>query len=75
MKDSEPVKHLFKVLENFTSNDRSQFLRFVTGRRRLPAAVYVDLGYVNFLYSLTLISYHGLWNLKNFEGNYSILCL
>jgi E3 ubiquitin-protein ligase HECTD3 len=42
-KDSEQVKHLWKVLENFTSNDRSQFLRFVTGRRRLPAAVYVEL--------------------------------
>lgn len=31
------VKFFWKAMENFTNEDRSRFLRFVTGRRRLPA--------------------------------------
>lgn len=31
------VKYFWKSMENFTNDDRSRFLRFVTGRRRLPA--------------------------------------
>lgn len=33
----ESVKHLWTVLSQFTSIERSRFLRFVTGRRRPPA--------------------------------------
>ncbi|KAL9980549.1 hypothetical protein ACROYT_G009151 [Oculina patagonica] len=34
---SESVKHLRTVLTQFTSDERSRFLRFVTGRKRPPA--------------------------------------
>lgn len=37
--DSECVLQLWKVLENFNAYDRSRFLRFVTGRKRLPACI------------------------------------
>ncbi|XP_077981106.1 E3 ubiquitin-protein ligase HECTD3-like isoform X2 [Glandiceps talaboti] len=35
------VKYLWEAMNNFTNEDRSRFLRFVTGRRRLPAPLYV----------------------------------
>lgn len=35
------VCHLWEAIEKFTSEDRSRFLRFVTGRRRLPAPIYI----------------------------------
>ncbi|XP_070563097.1 E3 ubiquitin-protein ligase HECTD3-like isoform X2 [Ptychodera flava] len=35
------VKYLWEAMTNFTNEDRSRFLRFVTGRRRLPAPLYV----------------------------------
>ncbi|CAH1774452.1 unnamed protein product [Owenia fusiformis] len=35
------VKYLWDALTNFSSEDRSRFLRFVTGRRRLPAPLYI----------------------------------
>ncbi|XP_068728218.1 E3 ubiquitin-protein ligase HECTD3-like [Montipora capricornis] len=38
------VKYLWKALENFTNDDRSRFLRFVTGRRRLPAPLFICPG-------------------------------
>lgn len=38
------VKFLWKALENFTNDDRSRFLRFVTGRRRLPAPLFICPG-------------------------------
>lgn len=38
------VKFLWKALETFTNDDRSRFLRFVTGRRRLPAPLYICPG-------------------------------
>ena len=34
---SESVKHLWAVLTQLTSDERSRFLRFVTGRKRPPA--------------------------------------
>ena len=34
---SASVKHLRTVLTQFTSDERSRFLRFVTGRKRPPA--------------------------------------
>lgn len=34
---SEQVRQLWKALESFTSADRGRFVRFVTGRKRLPA--------------------------------------
>jgi len=40
-KDDQQVKYLWEVLENFSNEDRSRFLRFVTGRRRLPAVMHV----------------------------------
>ncbi|KAF5895506.1 E3 ubiquitin-protein ligase HECTD3 isoform X1, partial [Clarias magur] len=33
------VQHLWEALTNFTNEDRSRFLRFVTGRSRLPAPI------------------------------------
>jgi len=40
-KDDQRVKYLWEVLENFSNEDRSRFLRFITGRRRLPAIMHV----------------------------------
>ncbi|XP_028902461.1 E3 ubiquitin-protein ligase HECTD3 [Ornithorhynchus anatinus] len=43
--DFEPsdtrVQYFWEALNNFTNEDRSRFLRFVTGRSRLPARIYV----------------------------------
>uniref|UniRef100_A0A672RJN0 E3 ubiquitin-protein ligase HECTD3-like n=1 Tax=Sinocyclocheilus grahami TaxID=75366 RepID=A0A672RJN0_SINGR len=36
-----PVQYLWEALMNFTNEDRSRFLRFVTGRSRLPAPIYI----------------------------------
>ncbi|XP_064606807.1 E3 ubiquitin-protein ligase HECTD3-like [Liolophura sinensis] len=38
------VKYLWEALKAFSNEDRSRFLRFVTGRRRLPAPMYVCQG-------------------------------
>ncbi|KAG7283406.1 hypothetical protein CRUP_031459 [Coryphaenoides rupestris] len=35
------VQYLWEALQNFTNEDRSRFLRFVTGRSRLPAPIYI----------------------------------
>ncbi|KAL0966987.1 hypothetical protein UPYG_G00303120 [Umbra pygmaea] len=35
------VQYLWEALVNFTNQDRSRFLRFVTGRSRLPAPIYI----------------------------------
>ncbi|XP_053738800.1 E3 ubiquitin-protein ligase HECTD3 [Synchiropus splendidus] len=35
------VQYLWEALTNFTNEDRSRFLRFVTGRSRLPAPIFV----------------------------------
>jgi len=40
-KDDQRIKYLWEVLGNFSNEDRSRFLRFVTGRRRLPAVMHV----------------------------------
>lgn len=39
---SESAKFFWQVLQNFSSKDRSQFLRFATGRQRLPVKVFVE---------------------------------
>ncbi|KAL2301823.1 hypothetical protein Nmel_011222 [Mimus melanotis] len=43
--DFEPqdtrVQYFWEALNNFTNEDRSRFLRFVTGRSRLPARIYI----------------------------------
>ncbi|PIK42263.1 putative E3 ubiquitin-protein ligase HECTD3 [Apostichopus japonicus] len=38
---STRVKMFWEALGNFTNEDRSRFLRFVTGRRRLPTPLYI----------------------------------
>lgn len=35
------ITYLWQAIENFTNEDRSRFLRFVTGRRRLPTPLYI----------------------------------
>uniref|UniRef100_A0A8C0IM63 HECT domain E3 ubiquitin protein ligase 3 n=1 Tax=Chelonoidis abingdonii TaxID=106734 RepID=A0A8C0IM63_CHEAB len=35
------VQYFWEALRNFTNEDRSRFLRFVTGRSRLPARIYI----------------------------------
>ncbi|XP_065069856.1 E3 ubiquitin-protein ligase HECTD3-like [Rhopilema esculentum] len=35
------VKYLWQALNSFTNEDRSRFLRFVTGRRRLPTPLFI----------------------------------
>ena len=42
--ESHPdVKRMWKVLESFSNEDRSRLLRFVTGRRRLPAIMHISM--------------------------------
>lgn len=36
------VQTMWSALERFTNEERSQFLRFITGRRRLPCSVFVQ---------------------------------
>lgn len=38
------VKYLWEALKAFSNEDRSRFLRFVTGRRRLPAPLFISSG-------------------------------
>ncbi|KAL4235652.1 E3 ubiquitin-protein ligase HTD3 [Mactra antiquata] len=38
------VKYMWEALKNFSNEDRSKFLRFITGRRRLPATIYISTG-------------------------------
>ena len=38
------VKYLWEALKLFSNEDRSRFLRFVTGRRRLPAPLVISSG-------------------------------
>lgn len=38
------VKYMWEALKNFSNEDRSKFLRFITGRRRLPASLYITPG-------------------------------
>ncbi|XP_076441534.1 E3 ubiquitin-protein ligase HECTD3-like [Babylonia areolata] len=38
------VKYLWEALKAFSNEDRSRFLRFVTGRRRLPAPLVISTG-------------------------------
>jgi len=35
------VKYMWEAIENFSNEDRSRLLRFITGRRRLPAPLYI----------------------------------
>ncbi|XP_052776275.1 E3 ubiquitin-protein ligase HECTD3-like isoform X2 [Mya arenaria] len=36
------VRYMWEALKNFSNEDRSRFLRFITGRRRLPASVHIS---------------------------------
>jgi len=38
------VTYMWTALENFSNEDRSRLIRFVTGRRRLPAAMHIFWG-------------------------------
>lgn len=54
-KDDQRVKYLWEVLEKFSNEDRSRFLRFVTGRRRLPAVMHVVGELVSTFFSARLL--------------------
>jgi E3 ubiquitin-protein ligase HECTD3 len=38
----QEVKIMWEALEKFSNDDRSRFLRFITGRRRLPCTIFID---------------------------------
>lgn len=40
--DCQAVKIMWEALERFSNKDRSRFLRFITGRRRLPCTIFID---------------------------------
>ena len=40
--NSPSVKIMWEALEKFSVDDRSRFLRFITGRRRLPCTIFID---------------------------------
>ena len=44
--NSPRVKLMWQALEKFSNEDRSHFLRFITGRRRLPCTIFIDVGEV-----------------------------
>ena len=39
---SPRVRLMWQALEGFTNEERSRFIRFITGRRRLPVSIYID---------------------------------
>ena len=39
---SSVVHHMWEALKSFTNEERSRFIRFITGRRRLPVTIYID---------------------------------
>ena len=39
---SKEVQIMWEALEQFSNKDRSRFLRFISGRRRLPCTIYID---------------------------------
>ncbi|ELU04919.1 hypothetical protein CAPTEDRAFT_168000 [Capitella teleta] len=39
--EDDRVKHFWGALGNFSNEDRSRLLRFITGRRRLPAPLFI----------------------------------
>ena len=39
---SSVVRHMWEALKSFTNEERSRFIRFITGRRRLPVTIYID---------------------------------
>ena len=39
---SPRVRFMWQALESFTNEERSRFIRFITGRRRLPVTIYID---------------------------------
>ena len=41
-KDSPVVRYLWEALEMLTNEERSLFLRFVTGRGRLPVSIKIQ---------------------------------
>lgn len=40
--DCPAVKLMWEALEKFSNDDRSRFLRFISGRRRLPCTIFID---------------------------------
>ena len=36
------VRYMWEALQSFTNEERSRFIRFITGRRRLPVTIYID---------------------------------
>jgi len=40
--DDITIRYFWQAIEKFTNEDRSRFLRFVTGRRRLPTPLYIS---------------------------------
>ncbi len=43
LKESSPrVKRMWDALTKFSDDERSRFLRFITGRRRLPCTIFID---------------------------------
>ncbi len=45
LKESSPtVTKMWQALEKFSNDERSRFLRFITGRRRLPCTIFIDTG-------------------------------
>lgn len=43
LRESSPkVERMWNALEQFSNDERSRFLRFITGRRRLPCTIFID---------------------------------
>ena len=37
------VRYFWEAISNFTNDERSKFVRFVTGRKRLPVKIYFSI--------------------------------
>ncbi|CAG5132434.1 unnamed protein product, partial [Candidula unifasciata] len=42
--DDLRVKYFWSAVKNFSNEDRSRLLRFITGRRRLPVSIFISSG-------------------------------
>ncbi|CAL1547476.1 unnamed protein product [Lymnaea stagnalis] len=45
--DDLRVKYFWSAVKNFSNEDRSRLLRFITGRRRLPVSIFISSGKIS----------------------------
>jgi len=73
--DETPRKYFWTAMENFSNEDRSKFIRFVTGRRRLPVQIIVCWQYVSaFTINRSILSVIQLLNIFINVSRTHVMC-